>query len=176
MGVGGIALLTERQRVCLRMVYGHMSSKDIARELKISPHTVDQRLRFAIRHLGVSTRIEAAKILAAHEGLTPYHSALYQPSDIAELAQSAEADDALECGEQSPTPTEKSMSRVEPSMFPVSFSASLRKNWWPFPLREGELNELSYFRRLGWIIALAIGASLAFGMILAGMDALSHLI
>ena len=40
-----IEKLTEAQRVCLRMVLMHLSSKDIARELGISPHTVDQRPR-----------------------------------------------------------------------------------------------------------------------------------
>ena len=67
-----IAKLTEAQRVCLRMVLMHLSSKDIARELGISPHTVDQRLRMAIQILGVANRFEAARILARHEAQTQY--------------------------------------------------------------------------------------------------------
>lgn len=38
-----IAELTDSRRACLRLVYRHMSSKDIARGLGISPHTVDAR-------------------------------------------------------------------------------------------------------------------------------------
>ena len=59
--------LSEAQRICLRMVFMHMSSKDIARELGISPHTVDQRLKGAMQILGVDSRVEAARILARHE-------------------------------------------------------------------------------------------------------------
>ncbi|MDB5686576.1 MAG: LuxR family transcriptional regulator, partial [Rhizorhabdus sp.] len=54
-----IAKLSEGQRACLRRVLMHMSSKDIARELDISPHTVDQRLRVAIQTLGAANRFEA---------------------------------------------------------------------------------------------------------------------
>ena len=78
-----IEKLTEAQRVCLRMVLMHLSSKDIARELGISPHTVDQRLRMAIQVLGVANRFEAARILARHESQTPYQSAIYQTPHVA---------------------------------------------------------------------------------------------
>jgi DNA-binding CsgD family transcriptional regulator len=55
--------LSEGQRECLRMVLLHMSSKDIARALDISPHTVDQRLKLAMKALGAPTRVEAARLL-----------------------------------------------------------------------------------------------------------------
>ena len=47
---------------------------------------------------------------------------------------------------------------------------------WPFPLAEGDVNTLTVTERLGWIVVIAIGSALAFGMILAGLDALSRLI
>jgi DNA-binding CsgD family transcriptional regulator len=62
-----VTLLTGAERDCLRLVYQHMTSKDIARQLGVSPHTVDMRLRQAIRKLGVSSRIEAARALVAEE-------------------------------------------------------------------------------------------------------------
>ena len=82
----GLSRLSDGQRACLRMVLQHMSSKDIARELKISPHTVDQRIRIAMGHLGATSRVEAAKLLAAHENTDPYQSFIYQPPDIVDAA------------------------------------------------------------------------------------------
>jgi DNA-binding NarL/FixJ family response regulator len=40
-----VTLLTDAERDCLRLVFQHMTSKDIARQLGGSPHTVDMRLR-----------------------------------------------------------------------------------------------------------------------------------
>jgi DNA-binding CsgD family transcriptional regulator len=55
-----LAGLTGRQRQVLDLLIEHKSSKDIGRLLGISPHTVDQRLRFAREKLGARTRSEAA--------------------------------------------------------------------------------------------------------------------
>ncbi len=172
----GIAQLTEGQRVCLRMVYRHMSSKDIARELKISPHTVDQRVRFAIQRLGVSSRIEAAKLLTAHEASKSYQPNVYQASDIAPIAEPAQQESALECAELSPDLAEHRVGGMEQRLFPIKHPSLQQRSKWPFPLVDGERNELNIVERLGWITAIAIGAALAFGMILAGMDALSRLV
>jgi DNA-binding CsgD family transcriptional regulator len=81
-------LLTEGQRDCLRLVYNHMKSKDIARVLGVSPHTVDMRLRTAMKTLGVTSRIEAARLLVQEESggeTTPdlYQPLIYQASDVA---------------------------------------------------------------------------------------------
>ena len=48
-----IARLSQGQLDCLRLVNEHLSSKEIAAELNISPHTVDQRIRQALHILGV---------------------------------------------------------------------------------------------------------------------------
>jgi hypothetical protein len=45
------------------LVAEHRSSKEIGRHLGISPHTVDQRIRFALKTLGVRDRIEASRLL-----------------------------------------------------------------------------------------------------------------
>lgn len=82
-----VALLTDGQRDCLRLVYQHMTSKDIARVLNVSPHTVDMRLRTAMKTLGVPSRIEAARLLVIDEGsgdpgALPYQTLIYQPSEL----------------------------------------------------------------------------------------------
>jgi DNA-binding CsgD family transcriptional regulator len=48
--------LTEKQRVCLDLLIEHKTSKEIARLLDISKHTVDQRLTTARVTLGASDR------------------------------------------------------------------------------------------------------------------------
>ncbi len=88
-----VAELTEGQRDCLRLVYNHMTSKDIARLLNVSPHTVDMRLRTAMKTLGVATRVDAARMLAIDEhgaDVLPeaYQSLIYGSSDMAGGADS----------------------------------------------------------------------------------------
>lgn len=61
--------LTEQQRACLRMVYRHMTSKEIAPLLGIEPGSVDQHIKAAMRVLGVGERRTAARLLAEHEGV-----------------------------------------------------------------------------------------------------------
>ena len=66
-----VARLSEGQRACLRMVYRHMETKEIARILGISPDGVAQRIKTAMRILGVNRRRDAARILAEAEGAPP---------------------------------------------------------------------------------------------------------
>jgi DNA-binding CsgD family transcriptional regulator len=81
-------LLTEKQRDALNLLIQHKTSKQISRELRVSPHTVDQRIEFAKRKFGVATRGELAQAylrwLTVHEQLT------YEKSHIAELADRLE--------------------------------------------------------------------------------------
>ena len=65
-----VARLSTGQLDCLRLVNEHLSSKEIASELDISPHTVDQRIRGALHILGVERRSQAARIVAQRSG--PY--------------------------------------------------------------------------------------------------------
>lgn len=62
-----IDLLTPRERECLRLVDQHLSSKEIARQLGISKHTVDTHLDKARQRLGVVTRYDAARLMAARD-------------------------------------------------------------------------------------------------------------
>jgi DNA-binding CsgD family transcriptional regulator len=87
-----LALLTDGQRDCLRLVYQHLTSKDIARILGVSPHTVDMRLRTAMRTLSVASRIEAARLLVNEDianGLSGdvlpegYQPLIYHAPDVA---------------------------------------------------------------------------------------------
>jgi len=55
-----LAGLTAKQREVLDLLIEHKTSKEIARELGISPHTVDQRIQFAKEKLGAGSRSEVA--------------------------------------------------------------------------------------------------------------------
>lgn len=59
----GLDRLTARERETLRLVSVHMTSKEIARRLGISPKTVDRHLANAIRKLEVSSRWAATRLL-----------------------------------------------------------------------------------------------------------------
>ncbi|WP_374406279.1 helix-turn-helix transcriptional regulator [Pelagerythrobacter sp.] len=54
--------LTEKQKQALELVLRRMSSKEIGREMGISPKTVDRHLDVARSKLGASTRNEAARL------------------------------------------------------------------------------------------------------------------
>lgn len=66
-----IERLTPRERECLRLVAEHLHSKEIARRLSISQHTVDGHLNEARRRLGVTSRRDAARLLLAWEVNNP---------------------------------------------------------------------------------------------------------
>ena len=55
-----LAGLTAKQREVLDLLIEHKTSKEIARDLGISPHTVDQRIQFAKEKLGAGSRSEVA--------------------------------------------------------------------------------------------------------------------
>lgn len=57
------ALLTPRQSECMKLVERGLTSKQIARELGISPRTVDQHIGAVIDMLQVNNRMSAVKRL-----------------------------------------------------------------------------------------------------------------
>src|SRR5215212_3446060 len=75
-----VARLTAGQLDCLRLVNDHLSSKEIAAQLDISPHTVDQRIRGALHTLGVDRRSQAARIIAQYGG--EYQRLIHQSPHI----------------------------------------------------------------------------------------------
>ncbi len=86
-GSGPADVLTDAQLACVRLV-AIGPSKVIAKQLGISNHTVDDHLRQAMRRLGVSTRHEAAAIVAAWDAGHP-QELMPQPQDLADRADKA---------------------------------------------------------------------------------------
>jgi DNA-binding CsgD family transcriptional regulator len=167
-----VGRLSSGQLDCLLLVDQLLSSKEIAAELKISPHTVDQRIRHALATLGVDRRAHAARIVAHHKG--PYQRLIHQPPYIAGDAQPSHpeaavshqirhADRAGEAGGAGFLTEQRS----------ASFWPSLQL---PFATRSNPRNEMNVGQRLFWIATIAIGAAFSAGMYLAGLESLSRLL
>ncbi len=167
-----VAKLTRGQLDCLLLVDQHLSSKEIAAELNISPHTVDQRIRIALQTLGVERRAQAARIVARHH--EPYQRLIHQSpyiegplpaehSDGAVSHQIRHADRAGEAG----GPDLNTEQRSEPFRSPLPL---------PFATRSHPRNEMSVGLRLLWIFLIATGAAFSAGMYLAGLESLARLL
>jgi DNA-binding CsgD family transcriptional regulator len=166
-----VAKLTPGQLDCLLRVDQLLSSKEIATELKISPHTVDQRIRQALQILGVERRNQAARIAAQYR--QPYQRLIHQSPYIPAVKQTGHpeaavsnqirhADRAGEVGGAG------FLTEQRPSFLP-----SLQL---PFATRSNPRNEMNVGQRLFWIATIAIGAAFSAGMYLAGLESLSRLL
>lgn len=168
--------LNDGQRKCLRLVLAHLNSKEIGRELGISPHTVDQRLRQAMKTLGVSSRFEAARKFAEHEGADAYQPLIYQSSDVENSTESATVGLSVEQKELDDNEVNSDLSAVgSNATAAVIEKPQTGSDRWPFPRFRGEKNTLTTWERIGWIIVIAIGSAVSFGGILSGLEALSRL-
>ena len=167
-----VARLSPGQLDCLRLVAQHLSSKEIAAELGISPHTVDQRIRQSLQILGVERRAQAARIVDQYS--EPYQRLIHQSPYIeiegaqghpeaAVSHQIRHADRAGEAGGPGFLTEQR----------PASFWPSLQL---PFATRSNPRNEMSVGQRLFWIAMIAIGAAFSAGMYLAGLESLARLL
>jgi DNA-binding CsgD family transcriptional regulator len=167
-----IARLSPGQLDCLLLVDQLLSSKEIAAELKISPHTVDQRIRQALAILGVERRAHAARVVARYKG--PYQRLIHQSPYIvgdtqpghpeaAVSNQIRHADRAGEAGEAGFLTEQR----------PATFRSSLQL---PFATRSNPRNEMNVGQRLFWIATIAIGAAFSAGMYLAGLESLARML
>lgn len=74
------ARLTDGEKECLRRRLLPQTAKEMALDLGVSPHAVEKRLKMARAKLGVSSSLEAARLLAASEG---YQLLVPRTSDLA---------------------------------------------------------------------------------------------
>ena len=134
----GFNRLTARQKQCLRLVASPATSKQIARELGISSHTVDEHIREALATLGVSDRMEAARLFLAHEGGRTPQTLSSQAAGVEAVRADPPVSSTSETEAESGPP------------FPL-----------PFPTRGRPDNDLDRTARLFWIGAVLIGLILA---------------
>jgi DNA-binding CsgD family transcriptional regulator len=168
-----VARLTPGQLDCLRLVDEHLSSKEIAARLGISPHTVDQRIRGALQTLGVERRSQAARLVAQYSDR--YQRLIHQSPYIEASRGSSDQGGAVgkqirhagRAGEAQSSPGFQTEQRPE-QLWP-----SLQL---PFATRNNPRNEMSVGLKLLWIVLIATGAAFAAGMYLAGLESLARLL
>jgi DNA-binding CsgD family transcriptional regulator len=167
-----VAKLSQGQLDCLLLVDQHWSSKEIAVELGISPHTVDQRIRGALHVLGVERRSQAARMVAQVHGT--YQRLIHQPPHIEgggslghpggavgfQIRHADRAGGASDLGFE----TEQRSGSTWSSL-PL-----------PFATRSHPRNEMSVGLRLVWIVLIAMGATFSAGMYLAGLESLARML
>lgn len=168
--------LTDAQRDCLRLVLAHHNSKEIARELGVSPHTVDQRLRIAMRILQVPSRFEAARKFARLEAGARYQPLIYQMSDVERDTKNGKPDSSTGRIASDKRGSTDDIPNAEGHAAAMVFDHSdIGPRPLPVPRYRGESNSLGAVERLGWILAIAIASALSFGGLIAGLEALSRL-
>jgi len=167
-----VARLSAGQLDCLRLVDLHLSSKEIAVELNISPHTVDQRVRGALHILRVDRRTQAARLVAQVCG--PYQRLIHQSPHVESTTDDRHPESAI--GQQirhADRAGESGDVGLITEQRPVSIRTSLPL---PFATRSQPRNEMSVGLRLLWIILIATGAAFSAGMYLAGLESLARLL
>ena len=167
-----VGRLSRGQLDALLLVDQHLSSKEIAVKLGISPHTVDQRIRGAIHILGVERRAQAARMVAKAHG--PYQRLIHQPPHIEGGAPAGHAAGAV--GIQIRHADRAGEARdlgVDTEQRPGATWSSLPL---PFATRSHPRNEMSVGLRLVWIVLIAMGATFSAGMYLAGLESLARLL
>jgi DNA-binding CsgD family transcriptional regulator len=176
MSIQAMDRLNDGQRDCLRLVLAHLNSKEIARELGVSPHTVDQRLRTAMRILNAQSRFEAARIFAAHDHENAYHPLIYQLSAVEPAGKYAKQNSSAGSNGGEEAGTTGDAQNADGGGAVMALEKSEIRHWpLPVPRYRGEKNSLVTVERLGWILVIAIGAALSFGGLIAGLEALSRL-
>jgi len=168
-----VAKLTDGQLDCLRLVAQHMSSKEIAAELGISPHTVDQRIRQSLHTLEVPRRSQAARIVS--QVAEPYQRLIHQspyiePSSPAGNESAAVSNQIRHAGRAGEAWGSAGFHTEQKNVFSWS---SLQL---PFATRSHPRNEMSVGLRLLWIVLIATGAAFSAGMYLAGLESLARLL
>ena len=167
-----VARLTAGQLDCLLLVDQHLNSKEIAAELHISPHTVDQRIRQALTILGVERRAQAARIVAQKKG--PYQRLIHQSPYIPANEQTGHPEAAVSHQiRHADRAGETGGAGFLTEQRPASPWSSLQP---PYATRSNPRNEMSVGQRLFWIAAIAIGSAFSAGMYLAGLESLSRMI
>src|SRR6185436_11572414 len=170
--VARVARLSAGQLDCLRLVNEHLNSKEIAAELDISPHTVDQRIRGALHILGVERRSQAARIVAQYSG--PYQRLIHQTPHIVARGVNGQPEAAVSHQiRHADRAGEAVGAGFRTEQRAASFGPSLPL---PFATRSNPRNEMSVGQRLFWIAMIAIGAAFSAGMYLAGLESLARLL
>ncbi|KKC25969.1 helix-turn-helix domain-containing protein [Sphingomonas sp. SRS2] len=177
MGHEAITKLTARQRDCLRLVLHHMQSKEIGRQLGISPMTVDNHFRSAIQTLGVANRLEAARLLEAYErnaAEAPSQRLTSQPQPVVSRVEAPIMSSPAVVGDRQGDGV--SALREDQVPYRTFRDAGIIDFPLPVPTRGKPRNDLTIAQRLFWIAILIFGMGLGAGALLSGFATLTNIL
>lgn len=178
----GIAQLTQPQIDVLTRVAQFKSSKQIARELGISHHTVDQRIRSVIEKMGVETRADAARAFIYARDYKDLsdpkicESLAYQIPDID--IPSFLADQQLSPGEWNPAGgrQEQQLKETQAAYFVGDSYVQNRLSWASVLTKAGRKNDLTALGRTICIMLTMLLTLLVVGALVGLAEGLSRLV
>jgi DNA-binding CsgD family transcriptional regulator len=174
--------LSEKEIECLELVATNHTSKEIARSLGVSPHTVDQRMRSAQRKLGVTSRAEAARLFVATTAHNPpsYQPLIYQAPAYQALETFGMNAGSLPSGASSNDQDGRlSVHDSVGVMSSPTQSAGLMQHLasvWIASDVKGVPNTLGSSERTLAIIGIALVSALVFGLLVNGLLGLSSVL
>lgn len=176
-----VGKLTATEKACLSLVQTGKMSKEIARELGLTPNSVDSAIRDACAKLGTRSRFIAAQFLADAPSVTEKvtvtnHDPKFR-AQIRTLSDPTEEPDKGSSAGEGNGPGDLSQNET-PNPKSVDFGAG--RSWLrePHPLAKffGGENRLSKGQRLVWIITIAVIVAIAYGGIVNGLLGISDLL
>jgi DNA-binding CsgD family transcriptional regulator len=178
-----MAKLTNGQRDCLRLVSEHFSSKEIARVLDISPHTVDQRLKRATNLLDVPTRFEAARMFMRHGApFMPsirddqlYGSLVYQRPDLSDPPHFVESEPSLGTLDRPSDGVGHELHEHQERYFAQAVQTATDASIWSVLVGTQRENELSVQSRIAVMVLIAVFAILGFAALVSVAEGLSRI-
>lgn len=155
--------LSQGQIDVLELVAQYKSSKEIGRELGISNHTVDQRIKRIQAILDVPSRAEAARVFVAAKSLGDpndvWGDLVHQSSELSD--QTFPSIPALSLGEWNPAGDggNSELREAQAQYFASDFQRSEKPSWFSVLFEASRSNELTPTARTA-VIALIIFISL----------------
>jgi DNA-binding CsgD family transcriptional regulator len=161
-----IASLSPMQKTCLRLVYDHLQTKEIARQLNLSRYTVESHIKSARARLGAPTRLEAARMLVATEGdNTPPRQASNLPTAIPLTPETAPQSSHSNGVSQ----------QAEDRLRPWGSNGTIYQML-PLPKRWGDRNDLTTTQRLWQMMIIIIFICLSLGALVSSLEALRRIL
>lgn len=173
--------LSAGQMNVLHRVAQHKSSKEIARELDISPHTVDQRVRRIHSILGVSTRSEAARVyMAAHNSLEEVDADLcggliYQGPSLSEPHLSAQVGSSFDEWNPESDRAEKFLREAQAPYFAGDLNSQPQRSWLSVLFEVQKTNALSPLTRTFVIVLIMLLSLLALSALVGLAEGISRI-
>lgn len=170
--------LREIHKECLRLAAHHYTSKEIARKLGISKHTVDQRLRHATQQLGATSRYDAARrfvMLESETSASLYDPIIYNAPYLP--AGHTDASNGMPASERDPL-SGTDASRLQDAQAPYAFGdASQLDALFSQTVSSGGAESRQLSASIKSLLAAAIAAVslLAFGAAVAALEVLSRI-